>query len=143
MAFRAVAVCGPACCRVAHGHPTGVLGRSGLPGGQAQTDYGETSMVWARRLTKYGTKATQQHYTTRTHTDTLGLRNGPVKWPQRCASLHGARPIGQTDRQRRWTFCGLKLLYTMTAAERSGLMLADRQLQMEFLVGNRVQKVKI
>jgi len=41
--------------------------------------------------------------TTHTHTDTLGLRNGPVKWPQRCGSLRGARPIGQTDRQTdRW-----------------------------------------
>jgi len=39
------------------------------------------------------------HNTTRTHTDTVGLSNGPVKWPQRCGSLHGARPIGQTDRQ--------------------------------------------
>jgi len=42
-----------------------VLGRSGLPGGQAQIDNGETTMVIGQALDEVWQKAIQQHtYTT-------------------------------------------------------------------------------
>jgi len=60
-------------------------------------------MVISQALDEVWHKATKQHtrptqHNTQTHRH-LRLRNGPVKWPQRCGSLRGARPIGQTDRQ--------------------------------------------
>jgi len=78
----------PACYRLAHGHPTGVPGSPAYRA--ACVDWHrETTLILGWVLDQYSTRLRNntRTNTSRRHTDTLGLRNGPVKWPQRCGLL--------------------------------------------------------
>ena len=67
--------------------PTGAPGQSGLPGGQPRltTEKRPWSKPGAQKAWYKGYSTTHTHNDIITHTHRqLGLRNGPVKWPQRC-----------------------------------------------------------